>query len=139
MITAIAALLAGDGTLAGTLTGGVHRAREISRQDTPAAYDANGELLPCALVKQSTGTPWGPIHDGGRLYVQVWFYERAGFENIEAARKRVYGLLHRQKVTPADGSGCYQIDHSDDLLDMEEPALQVSMAVSRFVCTVQRA
>ena len=138
MIDAILGVLQGDATLLATLTGGVQRAVEISRQATPGAFDANGELLPCALVKQETATPWGPHDDSGRLYVVVYFYERAGYANIEAARERVYGLLHRVKLTPVDGSGNYDVRHANDLIDVEDQALHVPMAMSRYVCTVQR-
>ena len=138
MIDAVVALLQNDATLSAILTGGVHRAVEISRQATPDAYDGRRELLPCALVKQETGTPWGPHEDSGRLYITVWFYARDSYTAIEAARKRVYALLHRSKLTPSDGSGCYDIRHANDLLDQEEPELGVPMAMSRYVATVQR-
>lgn len=138
MITAVTTLLQGDTTLNATLTGGVHRAVEISRQATPTAYDSRRELLPCALVKQETATPWGPHDDSGRLYIVIWFYARSGYTDIETACKRVYGLLHRTKLTPSDGSGCYDIRHANDLLDQEEPELGVPMAMSRYVATVQR-
>lgn len=138
MIDAITSLLQGDATVTAALTGGVHRANEISRQGTPTAYDANGELLPCALVRQESGTPWGPHEHSGRLYVVVVIYQRSGLATIETARKRVYALLHRQKLTPVDGSGCYEVRWSNDVLDQEDPALGVSMALSRYVATVQR-
>lgn len=138
MIDAITAALQGDATLTGILPGGVHRAPEISRQTTPDAYNQQQELLPCALVKQESATPWGPHADSGRVYMTVWFFQRDGYEQIEGARQRVYALLHRQKLTPPDGSGCYDIRHADDVLDQEEPVLGVPMAMSRFVATVQR-
>lgn len=138
MINAILALLQAGAILSDILTGGVHHAPEISRQATPDAYDQSRELLPCALVKQESATPWGPHADSGRVYVTVWFFARSGYTHIEAARKRVYARLHRQKVTPSDGSGCYEIRHADDLLDQEEPMLGVPMAMSRYVATVQR-
>ncbi len=138
MITAVYDLLTADATLMATLTGGLYRAQEISRQTTPAAFDANRELLPCALLKQETATPWGPYANSGQLYMVLYCYERSGYANIEAARKRVYALLHRQKVTPSDGSGCYEVRHVNDVLDQEDAALGAAMALSRFVATVER-
>jgi hypothetical protein len=139
MKTAIYNLLSGDATLMGTLTGGLYgSAVEISRQATPGAFDGNGELLPCALLKLETASPWGPHDDSGRLYVVVYFYERSGYSNIEAARKRVYELLHRVKVTPVADGGNYDIRHGNDLIDIEDQALHVPMALSRYVATVQR-
>ncbi|GIV73540.1 hypothetical protein [Caldilinea sp.] len=138
MIDAVVTLLQNDATLAAILTGGVHRAVEISRQETPGAFDNNRELLPCALVKQESATSWGPHPHSGRLYIAVWFYQRRGYDAVEAARKRVYQLLHRRKLMPGDGSGCYEMRHAGDLLDAEEAELGVSMAMSRYVATVER-
>lgn len=135
MIQAIVDLLKNDTELAATLTGGVWRAVEISRQATPGAYDANKELKPCALVRQETETPWGPYEHSARLYVTVWFYQRNGYEAIEAARQRVYTLLHRQRI--ADGN--WGIEHASDLLDSEDPGLGVPMAMSRYVATIRRS
>jgi hypothetical protein len=137
MRDAIYGLLSGDATLMATLTGGLHTKTEISRQDTPAAFDANGEILPCALLKFETQTPWGPFAHGSRLYFSLLLYQRAGYEAIEAARQRVYALLHRQKVTPATG-GCWEIRHSSDVTDVEDGALGCSLAVGRFTATVLR-
>jgi len=138
MKSAIYNLLSADATLIGLLTGGVYAGKEISPQATSGAYDANKELLPCGLIRQEAATPWGPHPDSGRLYVTIWFYDRAGYASIEAARKRVYALLHRQKLTPTDGSGNFDIRHANDLLDMEDPTLGAAMCMSRFVATVQR-
>jgi hypothetical protein len=136
MIQAIVQLLQSDSQLTAILPGGVHRAKEISRQETPAAYDANRELQPCALVRQETETPWGPYEHSARLYVTVWFYQRSGYDAIDAARKRVYALLHRQRIT-AEGS--WGVEHANDLLDQEDPGLGVPMAMSRYVATILRS
>ncbi len=138
MIDAVLTLLQYDAAIAGVLPGGVQRAVEISRQATPGAFDANGELRACALVKQETATPWGPHEDSGRLYITIYLYERAGYDAIEAARKRIYALLHRQKLTPVDGSGCYEVRHVNDVIDAEDSALHVPMAMSRYMATVER-
>lgn len=138
MIDAILTVLQGDWVLAAALPGGLHRAVEISRQATPGAFDGNGELRGCGLVKQETATPWGPHQDSGRLYVVVYFYQRSGYDSIEAARKRVYELLHRVKLRPVDGSGCYEVRHVNDVIDVEDGALHVPMAMSRYMATVER-
>lgn len=132
MIDTLLAVLTTDAMLTGILTGGIYRAKEISRQTTPAAYDANRELRPCALVRQETTTPWGPHDHSGRVYVTVWFYQRDGYAQIEAARARVYALLHRTNIVGWD------VRHINDLLDMADPALHVPMAMSRYQCTVNR-
>jgi hypothetical protein len=133
MIDAITALLQNDAMLTAILTGGVHHAQEISRQTTPAAFDANKELKPCALIKQETATPWGVHRDSGRLYVVIYFYDRHGYTNIEAARQRVYHLLHRVKVESS-----YEVRHANDVLDREDEVLGAAMTISRYVVTMER-
>lgn len=138
MRDAIEAVLTGDGTLMATLTGGVHTATEISRQDTPSAFDANSEIEPCGLLRFETISPIGPYEHSARLFFSVYLYERSGYTNIETARARIYTLLHRQRVTPSTG-GCWQIEHADDVLDQEDTALGCSLAVSRYYATILRA
>lgn len=135
MRAAIKAVLEGDGTLAGLLTGGVWAGTEISRQLTAGAFDDDGEVLPCALVRLETGTPWGPYPSSGRLYVVVMFYERCGYEVIDAALERTYVLLHRSKV---GGAGVWEVTHADDVRDVEDGALGCSMGYSRYVVTRNR-
>lgn len=132
MIDTLLGALQSDPTLQTALTGGVYRAAEISRQATPDAYDANMELQPCALLRQETATPWGPHEHSARVYVTVFFYQRDGYDVIEAARARVYALLHRSKVVG------WEVRHVNDLLDMTDPALGMPMAISRYQCTVNR-
>lgn len=137
MLTAVYNLLVADTTLMSKLTGGIYRTQEISRQATAAAYDTNLELKPCALLKGTTATPWGPHANSGRLYFQLWLYERSGYASIEPARLRIYTLLHRVRVTPTSG-GCYEIVHVGDLLDQEDTGLGAALIQSRFMGTIQR-
>lgn len=141
MITAIVARLSADATLATALPGGVHTGEavgRISQQTTPTAFDANREIRPCVLVKAETATPWGPHAHSGRLYVVLYLYQRFGYDSIEAARKRCYSLLQKQQVAPADGTGCYEIVHANDLLGLEDQALGCSLLVCRYVATLMR-
>lgn len=141
MITAICDLLAADATLTNILTGGIHNGtnvQEISRQNTPSAFDANKELKPCVLVKAETQTPWGPTRDSARLYVQFYFYQRFGYAAIEAAANRVYRLLHRSRPTPANGDGMAELLHADDLRCMEDQAMNAAMIISRYVGNLGR-
>lgn len=141
MITAICTLLATDTALTSLLPGGIHNGltvHEISRQNTPAAFDANNELKPCVLVKPETQTPWGPNRDSARLYVQLFFYQRFGYGSIEGAADRVYELLHRARITPTNGDGMAEIHHADDLRGMEDQALGAALITSRYVGHIGR-
>lgn len=137
MRDAIYDLLSGDATLMATLTGGLHVGTEITRQDTPAAFDANSEIQPCGLLRFGTQTPVAPHHHGSRLFFQLLLYERSGYDNVEVARARAYALLHRQRVTPATG-GCWEIRHADDVPDQEDEGLGCSLAVCRYYAMVRR-
>jgi hypothetical protein len=138
MRDAIKTLLENDATLMAILTGGVHTGTEISRQDTPEAFDASDEILPCVLLQFGTAAPAGPYSHSSMLHFSLMFYERSGYENVEAARERAYVLLHRQKVTPAAGA-CWGIRHADDVLDQEDTALGCSLAISRYYGVIRRA
>ena len=137
--SAVVDRLQDDATLAALLTGGVYDGEStptVNRQATPDAFDAFGEMLPCALVKAESATPWGPLHDSGRLYLLVWLYDQHDYTVIETARNRVYTLLHREKVSGADL--IYDVRHANDVLGAEVQGLEVAMIASRFVVTVQR-
>jgi len=139
MLNVVVAALQGDATLGTLLTGGVYDqlvVGEISRQKTPAAFDAFKELKPCALVMGESSTPWGPMHDSGRVYFLVWLYQQHGAQTIESARTRVYKLLHRKQLSTT--AGIYEIRHANDVLGIEVQGLNAQGIQSRFVATVQR-
>lgn len=142
MIATISAFLSADSQLAGLLTGGVHNGEvggKVSQQTTPAAFDSNREIRPCALVKPETATPWGPHAHGGRLYVVLYLYQRFGYDQIEAARLRCYALLQKRALPLTSSGGVYEIVHANDLLGVEDQALGCSLIVSRYVATIMRS
>lgn len=131
---AVIALLEADVTLMATLTGGVYDRREISRTATPAAYDARGNLEPCAVVTIESVAPHGPKEfDFERVFFQVWLYEQEGnhYAAIDVARDRVRALLHRQSVTVTPGC-IHEIIHADGLGDSYDEALGAEMTFERF-------
>lgn len=133
MKTAIYNCLHDDVTLMAILTGGIyHDLTEITRQAAPDAFDENKEIRPCGLIKLSSESPTGPYDHSQRLVVNIYFYERAGYDNIEAARARIFQLLHLQTLTPVNGGTCWQILHSNDIPDQEDQALRCSMALTRY-------
>lgn len=133
VFSALVAILEGDAPLGALLPGGVHT-QEISRQNTPGAYDQWKELAPCAYVRQETAVPTGPHEDGARMTVLVFFYQQNGTAAIAQARQRVYRLLHRRHL-----AGAWDVRHADDLLQSSDPALSVGMERSRYVITLNRA
>lgn len=143
MIDTIADVLTGDATLTGYLTGGLFLARdvqEISRQNTPAAYDANQELKPCCLLRIESITPSGPHRHGAAAYLTLWFYQRFGYASIGPARARVYALLHRQRFATGSGEGwIWEVLHANDLTEMGDQNIDAAMEMSRYQILWRRA
>ena len=105
-------VLAGDGTLAGLLVGGVYSFAEtgrngISRASLAEAFDdASGFLQPCAVVKAGEVKAADAIRDsaaGSARRVEVYLYDDgdSDYSAINAARDRVAALLDRQWISGA--------------------------------------
>ncbi len=133
--SALLTVLTSDATLTATLTGGVYGEPEISRQATPAAFDTNGEVEPCALLTIEAEDPAGPFETSSRAFVAVYFYARSGYSAIDTALARVYALLHRTRVS---GEGVWEIRHAGDVRDQSDPALGCAMSMSRYQVTWRR-
>lgn len=113
------------------LSGGIHAAQQISREKTPAAFDSNDELLPCALVKLPSTVTAGPDENSERQFLDIYLYERDGFVNIDAVLPLIFTLFHRVKVGEVSQKA-FEARWVGDTTDVEDQALEVSMAVSRF-------
>lgn len=128
LVGAVRDYLAADAALTALLPGGVHTGTgEISRQKTPEAFDANGELLPCALVTATNDTVDGPTGYAGRLLVSVWLYHRTSDAANETAAARVRTLLHKHPLP-----GTYEVRWAFGTPSFEEEALAARGAVVRF-------
>lgn len=139
MISQIVTLLTGDSTLMALLTGGAYDGNSvgfISRQNTTAAFDTNGELKPCGLVNTESITPWGEMRYSSRQYVRIWLYQRFGYGTIDQARQRIYTLLHRTRLNV---NGCYWVELSDETPGLDDPDLSCNLIALRYVVTLQRA
>lgn len=113
------------------LTGGIHVTDEISRQLTPAAFDANGEILPCALVTTPGEFADGPDEFAGRLNCTIFFYQRTGYSVIDAAKDLTRTLFHRQKVgDPSDR--VFEMRWVNVITEQRDMTLDCSMHVLRF-------
>jgi hypothetical protein len=126
----IRALLAADGTLIGLLAGGFYASPEVSRQQTPAAFDANtSELLPCANVRLEVNSHIGPHPTGSRQFFTVSLYQFYATSSITTAAGRVVELLNGSKPS----SLIYQVDWVATLPDLIDVALESNLIVLRFV------
>ena len=98
--------LMADAAFVALLTGGVYTWNVtgklfISRDNsaTSTAFDANGVLKPCCMVKVRSATPTNTLSDplplqGERLALEIWFYQDDGYATIESAKQRAFVLLH---------------------------------------------
>ena len=99
-------LLIADTNLMNLLTGGVYTwdvtgKLFISRDNTAtsAAFDTNGVLKPCCMVKIRSSVPVEALTDplplqGERSALELWFYQDNGYDTIESAKQRAFKLLH---------------------------------------------
>ncbi len=126
-----------DGTISTLLTGGVHTAREISREDTPAAFDANQEIQPCALVKDETTVPGGPVDLGRSTLIAIYLYDRNTYDVINQVIERMEQIWDRVKVGD-EADKIFEIRWMGNVNDQEDWALRCNMAVSRFRITAKR-
>lgn len=118
----VADLLRADDTLLSILPGGIFTDQEIGvegirRGDddpestnyspTANAFDEDGFLRPCALVRQRALVPAFGLRDlkikhaSTSIVVEVYFYQDRGHEAIDAAKDRVYVLLEGHPLSAA--------------------------------------
>ena len=104
-------LLAADGTLTAILTGGIYKSGTlgplgITRGTAAAAFDGNGYLLPCALVKERAVVAIADVVDyntpltSARQVVEVWLYQDQGsYAALDNARARIFAILQGYMVS----------------------------------------
>lgn len=134
----IAALLAADATLVATATGEVWTLSDtgpdgLNRTTTPGAFDSSGRIKPTVLVRARSSGAEGPADEGERYQplremVEVWFYEHAGYAEIEAMRLRVMTLLHEQQI-----AGTFAVQWAGDVRNQYDDALQEHVERSEYV------
>lgn len=107
-----ASRMTADATLMAVLTGGVFKTETtgvegIVRETAPTAFDANGYLKPCALVRQRALIPDGIVEDdieqdtSVRQVVEIWLYEDRGYTSIDAAASRLFVLFQGYQFADA--------------------------------------
>jgi hypothetical protein len=142
--SAVKALLAADGTLMATLTGGMYDRRGISRTATPAAYDAQGKMKPCGVVtlsSEASATPPGLAeYQTETDYLIIYLYEQEGnhYAAIDVARDRIKTLLDRQTVAISSGK-VLEIRYADGIGDAFDEVLNAEMSTVRFYAWRHRA
>ncbi len=127
-------LLSTDATLTAILTGGVHTGRELTRRSHAAAFDGNQEILPSALVKETSEIgDNAPLRSSVQV-VTIYLYERDGYASIKAATNRIYDVLHDHKFC---GGGRTELLSA--IPQTEDGALECSLAVLRYGRAARRS
>lgn len=142
MRQAVFEYLTNDVDFMASLPGGFYDAElvgEISRQNTPAAFDDNKVIRPCGLLNMRGPTATDDLPHSAAQGFSLIFYERSGAGQIEMARERAYTMLHNQRLDPIGATfGCLEIHHTNDVLDQEDQALRVPMKLSRYEVIINR-
>ena len=121
--------LQADASLMALLTGGVHvEVEEISRQNTPTAFDADKEILPCVLIKHSTETPAGPFQTSVRTIVVIYFYQRQGYAVIEPAMGLAFADLNEKQI----GTHVWNFEYVGAVYQQRDQALDCPLGSLRF-------
>jgi len=134
MRAAVKGAIEDDVTLASLLSGGVYDRRGISRTLTPAAFDANGSILPCAVVTVEAFTSQGHReNDFERAFVLVWLYEQngSGYASIDQARLRVREVLNNASLQADDGA-IHTVTYVGGIGDSYDDVLDAEMTHLRF-------
>lgn len=110
----VRAYLAGDATYAALLPGGVYPnpaltpndQAELTRDTTPAAFDAFGDIVAAGLVLSDGSSAFpGLVPHAAQDFLRVMHWQRAGRDIIEAADRRAYTLLDGARLL-IDGHYC---------------------------------
>lgn len=144
-LAAIKAILEADATLLATATGGVWDWDEagrqgLSRTTTPAAFDADGIIKPCVLLRARAEVPDYMLADDANQYVSVrqvieaWLYQDAGYATIGTMKLRIYRLLHAQRLV-----GTFQVLWQGDAQPSRDLQLDASVERSDYLAVQKRS
>lgn len=145
MLSLIKTRLEADATLLASATGGIYDFDEtgrmgINRTNTPAAFDSNGIIKPCVLLRLRSSVPDGYLADDPTQYrslrenIECWFYQDSGYTTIETMRNRVYALLHARPVT-----GAMQLYWTGDVRGERDTDIDASVERSDFQAVTYRS
>jgi hypothetical protein len=119
------------------LTGGIHiDVEEISRQNTPPAFDATTkELKPCALIKIGVESKLtSGLANSVNTPLVIYFYQRQGYASIEPAMTLVFNQLSDQRI----GTNVWQTHFDIAVNQQRDTALDCALGSLRFVAKRRR-
>jgi len=102
------AIMIADTTLMDTLTGGVYTPDDVGpdgiTRDTKPAFDEDGFLMPCALVRERSNVPVRSVSDDELqlqavdVVVEIYNYEDGQYGEINTAQARQFTLFQGKSV-----------------------------------------
>lgn len=113
--------LEADGTLTALLTGGIYDASELPQDGLTmriAQTDANGRLLPCAVIRFRDMTETEIVGYSRRRFFEIYAYQQRGMDAVDAALARCRALLHPHKQFTTDGGQVYYTTWVDEVGDL---------------------
>lgn len=132
--------LEGDSDFADSLTGGIYDATELPNEwltpsGTPDAWDVNGVLKPCAVIRWQGWSPHGPyvVTGSERGFVEVYLYQVNGVAVIEAATDALKALMHRNRMIADGKTYWFELVHQPGIVPADEVGGAQSM-FCRFSC-----
>ena len=121
-------ILEADGTLETALTGGIYiDVADINRQDTPGAFDGNGEIMPCCLIKTGNENTRENVIRAVTTPLVIYIYQRRNYDQIDIALEQIHALLEMYHTT-----GVWQIRFDSEIARAWDDALSCSLAIQRF-------
>lgn len=108
----VAELLRADPVVAGLLPGGIYTDEQLGveglrrGEHSPCneAFDADGMIVPCAVVRQSGEAPYGPnrnVYDkfaAMSQMVMVYFFEMRGHTVVDQVKLESYRVLEGKRL-----------------------------------------
>jgi hypothetical protein len=131
-------VLSTDEVLIALLPGGIYSGaeiREVSRTNTPEAFDEGKKIKPCMLVVVNTDLRSGPYTRSIITTFGIYFYQLTGYDVIEQAMARCYDLLNEQRI----GEKIWEIIFSNSVENQNDVALDCSLSTQRYMATRMRA
>lgn len=135
LATDIQGVLEADDDLMAILTGGVWTdVEEINRQNTPDAFDANGEIQPCALIKLGNEYKITDTRRAVRTPVTIYLYQRQGYDSTRPAMVRIHDDLNERRI----GAGVWNIEYETTVYQQRDQALDCALETLRFTAARMR-
>lgn len=133
-------LLSADSVLSTLMTGGIYKGsgsagvREITRQNTPSAFDSDKKIKPCMLIVSNTDVRTGPYPRSIFNTFSIYFYQWRGYDKIEPAMAKTFDLLNEQRI----GAKVWEIIFSNAVENQNDPALDCSLSTQCYIATRER-